>query len=73
MVNVTNNRTLCCSLQCERRGICGRADINNIGFFSVENWYSFGSGNYTNNGWEIEYYCGPQGNWKMWEEIGSGF
>lgn len=71
MIIPTDNRTLCCSLQCERRSTCGRADINNIGTFYVENWYSFGSGNYTNNGWEIEHYCGPQGNWKMWEERGA--
>ena len=68
-IELTSDKTLCCSLGCPRRDACGRANINNIGTFIVEDYFSFGSGVFTNAENKIEHWCGPWGNWKMWEEI----
>lgn len=69
MINVTDDRTLCCSKTCEKRFECGKSDINNVGIYFVEDWSSFGSGTYTDNGCEIEYSCGKNGNYKMFEPV----
>lgn len=69
MINVTNSRTLCCSITCEKRFECGRADINNIGTYYVEDYSRFGTGTFTDNGCEIEHWCGELGNYKMFEPI----
>lgn len=61
--------TLCCSDKCEKRFECARADINNAGMHYVENYYSFGTGTMTENGCEIEHWCGELGNYKMFESI----
>ena len=60
-------KTLCCSDKCEKRFECARADINNEGMHCVENFYSFGTGTMTENGCEIEHWCGELGNYKMFE------
>ena len=69
MTNVTNSKTLCCSVTCEKRFECGRADINNIGTYCVEDYSRFGTGTFTDNGCEIEHWCGEEGNYKMFEPI----
>lgn len=66
---IKTNRTLCCSDKCEKRFKCARADINNVGVYCVENFYSFGSGTFDSNGCQIEYWCGELGNYKMFEPI----
>ena len=69
MINITDDRTLCCSNTCEKRFKCGRCDINNIGTHLVEDWSRFGSTTYADNGCEIEHWCGKLGNYKMFEPI----
>lgn len=64
-------KTLCCSNKCERRFECARADINNEGLHCVEDFSSFGAGTLTNNGYEIEYWCGKEGNYKMFDPMDS--
>lgn len=60
---------LCCSDKCEKRFECARADINNEGTHCVENWYSFGTGTMTENGCQIDHWCGKLGNYKMFEPM----
>ena len=62
-------KTLCCSDKCKKRFECAKADINNKGMHCVEDYYSFGSGTMTENGCEIEHWCGEMGNYKMFEPI----
>lgn len=62
-------KTICCSDKCERRFKCAKADINNEGIAACENFYSFGSGIMTENGCEIDHWCGELGNYKMFEPI----
>lgn len=69
---ITDNRTLCCSITCEKRFECAMADINNKGTHCVEDYSSFGSANYTDNGCEIEHCCGKLGDYKMFEPIEKG-
>ncbi len=69
MIHITDNRTLCCSMTCEKRFECGRVDINNVGTYFVEDYSSFGSCNYTDDGCEVEHYCGKLANYKMFESI----
>lgn len=69
MINVTNSRTLCCSITCEKRFECGRAGINNIGTYYVEDYSRFGTGTFTDNGCEIEHWCGEEGDYKMFEPV----
>lgn len=68
-MNITNNKTLCCSDICEKQNECARHCINNYGTCYVENYYSFGSGTMSENGCEIEHWCGEQGHWRMFEPI----
>lgn len=72
MINTTDDRTLCCSRTCEKRFECAKADINNEGIHYVEDYSSFGTGTYTDNGCEIKHWCGKQGNYKMFEPIEKG-
>lgn len=67
--NEMSMRTLCCSTNCEKRFECGRADINNVGMHYVEDYSSFGSGQFTDKGCIIESWCGEQGNYKMFEPV----
>lgn len=69
MTNITNDRTLCCSDTCEKRFECDRSHINHIGTYYVEDYSRFGIGTYTDNGCEIEHWCGKEGNYKMFEPI----
>lgn len=62
-------KTCCCSSHCKKYFDCQLADINNEGAHCVENWYSFGTGTFTDNGCEIEHWCGELGNYKMFEPI----
>ena len=62
-------KTLCCSTKCEKRFECAKADINNEGTHCVEDFSSFGTGTFTDNGCEIEHWCGEEGNYKMFEPI----
>ena len=62
-------KTLCCSDKCEKRFECAKADINNRGIHCVEDFYSFGTGAFTDNGCEIVHWCGEAGNWKMFDPI----
>ena len=69
MINTTNNRTLCCSMNCKKRFECAKADINNKGVHCVEDYSSFGTGTCSDNGCEIDSWCGEDGNYKMFEPI----
>ena len=66
---MTDYRTLCCSLTCEKRFECAKADINNEGTHCVEDYSHFGTGTFTDNGCEIEHWCGKLGDYKMFEPI----
>ena len=68
-MTTTNGRTLCCSDTCEKRFECDRSDINHIGTYYVEDYSSFGTGTYTDNGCEVEHWCGRLGDYKMFEPI----
>lgn len=68
-MTTTNDRTLCCSDTCEKRFECDRSHINHIGTYYVEDYSSFGTGTYTDNGCEIEHWCGKLGDYKMFEPI----
>lgn len=68
-MTTTNDRTLCCSDTCEKRFECDRSHINHIGTYYVEDYSSFGTGTYTDNGCEIKHWCGKEGNYKMFEPI----
>ena len=61
--------TLCCSNKCEKRLECARADINNEGMHCVEDFYSFGTGTITENGCEVDHWCGELDNYKMFKPI----
>ena len=61
--------TCCCSETCERRNECARHSVNNAGVHYIEDFSSFGSGSLSNNGCEIEYWCGKLGDYKMFESI----
>ena len=69
MVNTTDDRTLCCSDSCKERFKCKRSYINNSGTHYVEDYSSFGTATYTDNGCEVEHWCGEQGDYKMFEPI----
>lgn len=73
MMKTTGRRTLCCSTTCEKRFECGRSVINNVGTYYVEDYSSFGSGTFTDNGCEIEHWCGKLGDYKMFEHIANKF
>lgn len=62
-------KTLCCSNKCKRRFECAKADINNEGTHYVEDFYSFGTGTFTDNGCEIEHWCGKFVDYKMFEPV----
>ena len=61
--------TFCCSDKCEKRLWCANHSLNNEGTHCVEDYSSFGAGACTNNGCEIEYWCGKEGNYKMFEPV----
>lgn len=61
--------TFCCSDKCEKRFECARVNINNEGTHFVENFYSFGTGTFADNGCKVKYWCGELGNYKMFEPI----
>ena len=62
-------KTTCCSDKCERRFECAKHDTNNEGISVCENFYSFGTGTMTEDGCEIDHWCGELGNWRMFEPI----
>ena len=56
----------CCSVRCEKALTCKRRYIE--GF--CEDYYSFGSGGISSDGDLVEnYWCGPQGDYKMYIPI----
>ena len=61
--------TLCCSDVCKKRTECAKHSMNNEGIHYVENFYTFGSGYMTNNGFEIDHWCGELGDWKLFESV----
>ena len=61
--------SLCCSITCEKTLECKKHCINNIGTHYVEDFSSFGSGTFTDNGCKIEHCCGKFGDYKMFESI----
>ena len=69
MTNITNDRTLCCSDTCAKRFECDRSDINHIGTYLVEDYSRFGTGTYTDDGCEIEHWCGELGDYAMFKPI----
>ena len=69
MIEVTNSKTLCCSITCEKRYECGRHNTNNIGTYFVEDYSRFGSGMFIDHGCKIEHSCGELGEYKMFETI----
>lgn len=69
MINITDDRTLCCSTDCEKRFECGRSDVNNIGIHFVEDYSRFGSATIDDNGWNIDHWCGKLGDYKMFEPV----
>ena len=62
-------KTLCCSTTCEKISECKTHYINNEGNHYIEDWSSFGTCTYTDNGSEVEHLCGKFVNWKMFEPI----
>ena len=69
MMNLTDSRTLCCSNTCERKFECGRSCYTNSGTHCVEDYSSFGTGTYTNEGCHVEHWCGKLGDYKMFEPV----
>lgn len=61
-------KTVCCS-DCERKFECAKHAINNNGVHFSEDYYNYGSYAYSDNGFEIKYWCGNLGNYKMFEQI----
>ena len=59
----------CCSDSCKRRLECSKYCINIDGECFVEDYANFGSGTFTDNGCEVEYWCGELGDYKMFEQI----
>ena len=43
--------------------------MNNRGLHYVENFETYGSGYMTNNGYEIDHWCGKLGDYKLFEPI----
>ena len=62
-------KPVCCSDKCEKQVYCINHAINNEGVNVCEDFYSFGSGTMTENGCEIDHWCGELGNWEMFEPI----
>lgn len=62
-------KTVCCSDKCEKQFECAKHAINNEGINACEDFYSFGSGAFTDNDCKIEYWCGKLGDYKMFEQI----
>lgn len=61
--------TYCCSDTCEKKFECGRHSYNHTGLCYVEDYSSYGSGTFTDNGCEVEYWCGKLGDYKMYEPV----
>lgn len=62
---------VCGSTNCKRYEMCKRAicEEENKQYY-VTNWYSYGSGRYTDDGKiEEEWYCGERGNYAMFEPL----
>lgn len=61
-------KTVCCS-NCERQFECAKHAINNNGVNFSEDYYNYGSYSYRGNGYEVKYWCGELGDYKMFEQI----
>ena len=66
---------VCCSSQCEKCNKCGRYIYNLSTKYrqgtthTVESLDSFGWGSISKDGCETYTYCGPNGNYAMYEPI----
>ena len=59
----------CCSTDCERKFDCAKHCFNIEGECYVEDYSRYGTGTYTDNGCEIEHWCGKLGDYKMFEQV----
>lgn len=61
--------TTCCSTRCEKRYECNKHCFNNVGSYTSEDFYTFGTGSISSEGCKEEHWCGELGNYKMFEPI----
>ena len=61
----------CISENCEKHLTCKRYVLNLPRYeaHTLEGLPSFGSGSCSNEGYDIDYWCGPLGNYKMYVEV----
>ena len=62
-------KTTCCSDKCEKKNYCAKHYFNNIGECISEDYSTFGYGSISNEGCDIEYSCGKEGDYKMFEPV----
>ena len=60
-------KTTCCSDKCEKRHYCAKYYFNNMGECVCEDYSSFASGSISNGECKVEYWCGKEGDYKMFE------
>lgn len=67
--NCVDAETLCTGEGCKRAVHCARyvGNANREGAFTVENYYTFGSGDMSERGIFITRWCGPEGDWKLFK------
>lgn len=61
--------TVCCSNECEKKFECAKHCLNVKGDCCVEDFSHFGTCTYTDNGCEVNHWCGESGNYKMFEPV----
>lgn len=61
----------CISENCENHLTCKRymENLPRYETHTLEGLLSFGSGSCSNEGYDIDYWCGPLGNYKMYIEV----
>ena len=61
----------CISENCEKHSTCKRYVLNLPRYetHTLEELLSFGSGRCSTEGCNIDYWCGPLGNYKMYVEV----
>ena len=59
----------CGSYECKKRFECAQHYLNVEADCSVEDYSHYGTGIFTDNGCEIEHWCGELGDYKMFQPI----
>lgn len=61
--------TVCCSENCKMADYCAIHASNNLGTYPCNDYSRYGSGTITSDIVTVNYWCGENGNYKMFEPI----